>query len=252
LRDEKLTSQLFRAVLLSIAISSGTMVATAHGLPRYVNRAETTLPFGSIVLAQAEGNTLTEQSLASDSGSAEENSSDLMEDLLSQFLEDPAGFVADPNNADFIAEIVQQAIAQNPANVDAIIAAVDSSSNSSITEAVAEGIARAAADYAAAGDTAASSQILAKASLATSTGLRQAVRDKTSEIAAETTLSDKETLAEPGAVAPSLSNATGPSGDSGSPTLPSGGAISTPPTVGTTNPLVTVTPPQGGVPASPA
>jgi hypothetical protein len=119
--------------------------------------------------------------------------------------------------------------------------------------------------------------------------LRQAVQNKTSEIATEmasvtpsmqdedvvlssqetptdtqegvafeeteTTLSDPEALARPGAVAPSLSNATGASGasgDSGSPTLPRGGAIPTRPTVGTTNRPVTVTPPQGGVPASPA
>jgi hypothetical protein len=115
--------------------------------------------------------------------------------------------------------------------------------------------------------------------------LRQAVQNKTSEIATEmasvtpsmqdedvvlssqetptdtqegvafeeteTTLSDGEALAVPGPVAPSLSNATGPSGD-GILTTTSGGAISTQPTVGTTNPPVTVTPPQGGAPASPA
>jgi hypothetical protein len=262
---EKLTNRLVRAVLLSLAMSCSTMVATASALPSYVNMGATILPFGSIVLAQAEGNTSTDQ----------------FDELLSQFLEDPARF-----NADIIEDIVRQAIAQNPANVDAIIAAVDSSSNSSVTEAVAEGIARAAADYAAAGDMAASSQILAKASLATSSALRQAVQNKTSEIATEmasvtpsmqdedvvlssqetptdtqegvafeeteTTLSDPEALASPGAVAPSLSNATGASGDSGSPTLPRGGAIPTRPTVGTTNRPVTVTPPQGGVPASPA
>jgi hypothetical protein len=265
MRTEKLTNRLVRAVLLSLALSSSTMVATASGLPSYVNMASTILPFGSIVLAQAEGTTST----------------DKFDELLSQLLEDPARF-----SADIIVDIVRQAIAQNPANVDAIIAAVDSSSNSSITEAVAEGIARVAADYAAAGDTAASSQILAKASLATSTALRQAVRNRTSEIATEmasvtsslqdedvvlssqetptdtqegvafeeteTTLSDGEILAGPGPVAPSLSNATGASGDSGGFTVPSGRAISPQPTVGTTNPPVTVTPPQGGVPASPA
>ena len=286
LRIEKLANRIIKAVLLVIAMSSSTMVAGAVGLPPYVDQTATIPPLGGIILAQAQGNTSTDQSIPSDCDLAEENNSDLLEDLLSQFLEDPAGFIANPNNTDIIADIVRQAIARNPANVDAVIAAIDSLSNSSIIGAVAEGIAQAAADYAAACDTAASSQILAKASIATSTVLKQAVQDKASEIATEmagviqslqdedvalseqetptdtqegmpieeteATLSEGETLSEPVADAPSLSNAPGASGGSDSTTLPSGGTISPPPPVGTANPPVTVTPSQGGVPASPA
>lgn len=275
-----------KAVLLLSAMSSGTMVVSAVELAPYSDQTTTISPFGNIILAQAQDNTSTDQSLPADSDFAEEGNSDFLEDLVSEFLEDPAAFMANPNNANIIADIVRQAIARNPANADAVIAAVGGLSDSSIVDAVAEGIARAAADYAAAGDTVASSQILAKASMATSTELRQAVQDKASEIATEiagvtpnlqdedvalseqetptdtqegvlieeteATLSEAEALAEPAAETPSLSNAPGASGDGGGTTLPSGGAISPPASTGTISPPTTVTPPPTGDPASPA
>lgn len=279
-----MAKRFFKTALLLSTVCSGTVVVSAVELAPYSDRSATKLPFDGIVLAQAQGTTPTDQSPETEL--AEEGRSDFLEDLVSEFLEDPSAFLANPNNADIIADIVRRAIARNIANADAVIAAVDGLSEPNIVNAVADGIARAAADYAAAGDTVASSQILAKASIATSTVLQQAVRDKAGEIATEmagdtpnlqdddfapsdqeipadtqervlieeteASLSEAEALTEPAAETPSLSNATGASFDSGSTTSPSDGAISPPPSTGTISPPTTVTPPPPGDPASPA
>lgn len=272
LKIEGLAKRIVRAVLLLGAISSGSMAASASWVQPPADQAAVIPPLAGIILAQASGDASTE-ALSSDSDLSEEINSDLLEDLVSQFLEDPAGFLADLNNADIIADIVREAIARNPANVDAVIAAVDGLSNLRIIDAVAEGIARAAADYAEAGDMTASSQILAKASITTSTLLGQAVQDKASKIAAETAsavqslqdeddvFSEQETptdmeqvevLSEGVVDAPSLSNAPGAAGDGDSTTLPSGGTISPPSSTGTTSPPTILTPPLTDDPASPA
>jgi len=272
LKIEQITKRFVKAALLLGGMCSGSMVASASGV-RPPGSQAAAIPFSAgIILAQAPGNASTETS-SSRSDLAVEINPELLEELLSQFLEDPAGFLSDLNNADLIADIVREAIARNPANVDAVIAAVEGLSDSRVIDAVAEGIARAAAGYAEAGDTTISSQILAKATITTSTVLRQAVQDKASEIAAETAsavpnMQDEndvlfeqdapadteqvEVLSDEVADTPSLSNAPGASGDGGSTTLPSGGTISPPSSPATISPPTTVTPPVSGDPASPA
>lgn len=269
---EQTTKRFVRAAILLGAMCSGSMVANASGVRPPRDHASAIPSSAGIILAQVPNNASTETS-SSGGDLAEEINPELLENLLSQFLEDPAGFFSDPNNADIIADIVREAIARNPANVDAVIAAVEGLSDPRVIDAVAEGVARAAGGYAEAGDTTISSQILAKVSLTTSTVLRQAVQDKASEIAAEMAgtvpnmqgesdvlfeqdspadTEQVEVLSDEVADTPSLSNAPDALGDGGSTTLPRGGTISPPTSPGTISPPTTVTPPVTGNPASPA
>lgn len=272
-----MTKRFLQITLLSSIVFSGTAAVGANAVLSGVGQDMTAPSIDDFILAQAQGSISADQSQPSGGDLGDE----LPEELLSQFLADPEAFIANPDNIDIVARVVRQAIAQNPSNLDAIIAAVDRQADARITDAVADGIARAAADYAAAGDTVISSQILAKVSISTSTPLRQAVQIKATEIASvaeslrneeevvseedmqldrqegeilqetDTTLSDSETLSEPGADAPSLATTTTTTSEGGDSAAPNSGT-SQPSPISPTNPPPPVTPPPPGDPASPA
>lgn len=271
--------------LLSSGISCGTMVVGASGSSYYSVQMAPGPSLDGIVLTQAQRNISTNQATSADDDLADEIDLELSEELLLQFLADPSAFIANPDNADIIAAVVRQVIMRDFSNVDVVIAAVEGQAEARIASAVADGIARAAADYAAAGDAAASSQILAKASISSSTALREAVQTKVSEIATEiatvreslqneevvlpeeetqvdtpereivqeteATLSDGETLLEPVSDAPLLGATTPATGDGDVGAVPSSGTSQRSPTSPTNIPAA-VTPPPVGDPASPA
>lgn len=169
---------------MSCVLSSGAGAGARDSLWLDIRQESSAGPHGGFFLAQAQSDQSTNSTPLEDV-LAEATDSEIVEELLAQFLADPTGFLADPGNADMIAAVVRLAISRNPASVDLVIVAVERISDTAILNAVADGIVRAAADYAASGETIASSQILAKASISTSTGLRQAVQTKTSQVAAE-------------------------------------------------------------------
>ena len=181
-----------RLAVLSTAIVCGT-VAMGAGRNPFVNLYDVPpLTRDNIILVQAQGDT------SSDTDAASELNPELPEEILLAFLADPQAFIADPRNADLIAAVVRQAIARDPAGADAMIALVDDASDPAVVDAVAEGIAQAAADFADAGDTDASSQILAKVAATPSGLLSEAVQSKANQIStvAENTPSEEASPAE--------------------------------------------------------
>lgn len=246
-------------------------------------------PIKDIFLAQAQTDTSTNQTTLEEE-QAEDIDAKFPDELLERFIADAAGFIAEIENAGIIAAVVRQAIARNLSNVDLVIAAVEGLSDTVALAAVADGIVRAAADYAAAGDAVASSQILAKGSISTSSTLRQAVQTKISEVATEiasvagdlqnegvvvseneasvtaqenvtveetSTLSfDVEILSTPDNGAPTLATTTAATGDAENSVVLGSGNTQSPPASPTpqsqTNPPSIVTPPAADSPASPA
>ena len=272
-RGKYLRKSLVALGLFSCVISSSALAGAKVNQSFDFYQGSNAGSLEGIFLAQAQVDTSTNQTTSEDE-LAEEIDAEFQEELLAKFLADPAGFIADPDNAGIVEAVVRQAIARNPSNIDVVIAAVQGLSDAVILAAVADGIVRAAADYAAAGDTVASSQILANVSIATSSALRQAVQTKTSEITTGVA-GIAETLSTPDNGAPTLATASAPTGDgdlgSGNTTPPAadttqqsptgdgdlGSGNTTPPAADATQQSPTnlqpiVTPPPIDSPASPA
>ncbi|WP_157132302.1 hypothetical protein [Roseobacter sp. AzwK-3b] len=187
-----------RLTVLTTAIVCGT-VAIGAGRHSFDSLSKVpSMPHDGIIFVQAQDDTSSDQAQLSETDTASEIDPDLPEEILLAFLADPQAFIADPRNADLIAAVVRQAIARDPANADAMIALVDDVSDPAAIDAVADGIAQAAGDFADAGDTDASSQILAKVAVAPSRLLSEAVQSKANQIStvAENTRGDEASPAE--------------------------------------------------------
>jgi len=165
-------------VLIVGAFSAGSVAFAATGYRVDFSVSSEWLLSGGVTLVQADG---SESDNSESDNPAETEEVD--EELLAEFLADPEAFIDNPDNAGLIAAVVRQAIANDPANADNIISVAEGKTDPGIIGAIAEGIVQAAADYAAAGNTVASSQILVKVSDSVSGSLGDAVGVRASQIA---------------------------------------------------------------------